>query len=184
MNISSHGHNPQQKIVEDYQALGEVVRGLRAIGRKSVLTVGSWDLLHIGHVRYLNRARSQGDFLIVGVDTDRAIKLYKGPLRPVVPYHERCEMLSYQSCVDLVAPIDDVDEKGAWQYDLVKTIRPDVFVAVEDSYPQAQIDEIKRHCGNLILFPRQAENTSTTRMIQQAVKQHLDQVYALLEKPR
>ena len=165
-------------------ALQEVVRGLRAIGRKSVLTVGSWDLLHIGHVRYLNRARSQGDFLIVGVDTDHAIKRYKGPLRPVVPYHERCEMLSYQSCVDFVTPVDDVNEKGEWEYDLVRTIQPDIFVAVEESYPQTQLDEIKRHCANLVMLPRQAENTSTTRMIQQVVKQHLDQMYTLLEKPR
>jgi D-glycero-beta-D-manno-heptose 1-phosphate adenylyltransferase len=182
MNISFHDYSPYKKIVENYQAISEVVNGFRAIGRKSVLTVGSWDLLHIGHVRYLNRARSQGDLLVVGIDTDRAIKKYKGLLRPIVPYDERCEMLSYQSCVDFVTPIDDVDEKGEWQYNLVKTVRPDIFVAVEDSYPQTQLDEIQRHCGSLIVFPRQAKDTSTSRLIQNAVKQHLDQVYSLMER--
>lgn len=182
MDFSSHGYDPNKKIVEDYGAIAQAVAGLRAIGRKTVLTVGSWDLLHIGHVRYLNRARSHGDFLIVGVDSDLAIKRYKGSLRPVVPYHERCEMLTYQSCVDLVAPVDDVDEKGKWRYELARVIKPDIFVAVEDSYPPRQIEELKKYCTNVVVLPRQAENTSTSRLIQNAVKQHLDQVYSLMER--
>jgi len=182
--FSGKRNSPRQKIVEDYGALADAVKGLRAIGHKIVMTVGSWDLLHIGHVRYLGRAKEQGDILIVGVDTDATVRLYKGPLRPVVPYEERCEMLTYQSCVDLVTPLDDVNEKGEWQYGLVKAVRPDVFVAVEDSYPQHQLDEIKKYCGELTVLPRQAENTSTTRLIQHAVKKHLDQMYSILEQKR
>lgn len=174
-------NNSSHKIVDDYALLADAVRGLRAIRQRIVMTVGSWDLLHIGHVRYLNRAREHGDILIVGVDTDKAIKLYKGPLRPVVPYKERCEMLSYQSCVSLVVPIDDLNEKGEWQYGIIKMIKPDVFIAVAGSYPQTQLDEISKYCGELIVLSRQAENTSTTQLIQTAVKKHLDQIYSLLE---
>lgn len=174
--------DPRDKIVSDYEALAQVVKGLRAINHKTVITLGSWDLLHIGHVRYLNRAKAHGDLLIVGVDTDRTVKCYKGPLRPVVPYEERCEMLSYQTCVDLITPIDDVDERGQWQYGLIKAVQPDIFVAVEDSYPREQLDEIGRHCKEVVVLPRQAENTSTTNLVQHAVKKHLDQMYALLEK--
>src|SRR5437016_3797836 len=112
--------SPRDKIVGEYEKLARAVEGLRAINCKIVLTIGSWDLLHIGHVRYLLKAESYGDILLVGVDTDRAIKFYKGDLRPIVPQEERCEMLSYQSCVDLVTLLDDVDEKGMWQYDLLK----------------------------------------------------------------
>lgn len=174
--------DPRHKIIGDYTALAEAARGLKAIGHRIVMTIGSWDLLHIGHVRYLNNAKSKGDVLIVGVDTDRAIKLYKGPLRPVVPYEERCEMLSYQTCVDLVTPVDDVDDAGKWQYGLIKAVHPDVFVAVEDSYPEAQLAEMRLHSGEVVVLPRQAQNTSTTNLVQGAVKKHLDQMYSLLEK--
>ena len=138
-----------QKIVNDYERLAKVIDGLKAVNRKIVLTIGSWDLLHIGHVRYLLRAKEQGDILVVGVDTDRAIKYYKGPLRPIVPEDERCEMLSYQSCVDFITRLDDVDDQGKWQYDLLKRVKPDVFVAVQDSYPPEQLADIKPHCGEL-----------------------------------
>lgn len=172
----------QQKIVNDYDRLAKVAEGLRAVGRKVVLTIGSWDLLHIGHVRYLLRAKEHGDLLIVGVDTDRAIKFYKGPLRPIVPQQERSEMLSYQTCVDFITLLDDVDEQGRWQYELLRKIKPDVFVAVEDSYPESQITEIRKHSGEVVILPRQAENTSTTRMVQETVKKHLEQMYALVDK--
>ena len=172
----------KRKVVENYEHLQKLVEGLRVVDNKVVVTIGSWDLLHIGHVRYLRKAKAQGDVLIVGVDSDRAIKKYKGELRPVVPYEERCEMLTYQSCVDFVTQIDDVDSKGRWLYGLIKKIKPDVFVAVEDSYPKKQLDEIKKHVDKLIVFPRQAERTSTTKMIQFAVKKHLDKMYELLDK--
>jgi rfaE bifunctional protein nucleotidyltransferase chain/domain len=182
MPIASHKRQPTQKIVNDYQTLAKAIEGLRAVNYKIVLTIGSWDLLHIGHVRYLLRAKDYGDVLVAGTDSDRAVRLYKGELRPVIPQEERCEMLSYQSCVDFVTLIDDVDEKGAWQYELVKKLRPDVFVAVEDSYPEEQLKEIRKYCTEVIVLPRQAENTSTTRLIQGTIKKQLDQMYKLTEK--
>lgn len=170
------------KIVPDYKNLELLVKALRLTGEKIVVTIGSWDLLHIGHVRYLIRAKGYGDKLIVGVDSDAAIKLYKGPLRPIVPEQERIEMLSYQDCVDYVTAITDVDEKGRWQYELIKLIKPDVFVAVEDSYDEAQRKDIKQFCGELIVLPRQAEGTSTTKLIQDTIKNHLVEILRTLEK--
>ncbi|MBI2013350.1 MAG: adenylyltransferase/cytidyltransferase family protein [Candidatus Colwellbacteria bacterium] len=167
-------NKPNNKIVRDYDKLLKVVEGLRLIGLKIVVTIGSWDLLHIGHVRYLLRGKSHGDVLIVGVDTDQAVRAYKGPLRPVVPEGERCEMLSYQSCVDLITMVDDVEKGGKWNYGLIKKIKPDVFIAVEDSYPPKQLKEIKKYCKRVVVLPRQAEKTSTTQMIQNTVKAHLE----------
>ena len=182
MAISSGGNRATtQKIVNDYNTLSKAIEGLRAVNYKIVLTIGSWDMLHIGHLRYLNMAKGFGDILVVGVDSDRGIKVYKGPMRPVVPEVERSEMLSYQSCVDFVTVIDDINEKGQWQYGLAKAVKPDVFVAVVDSYPQEQLDEIKKHCKELVVLPRQAENTSTSRLIQGTIKKHLDEMYKLIE---
>ncbi len=171
----------KHKVVGDHESLTKLVDGLRVVNNKIVVTIGTWDLLHIGHVRYLRKAKAQGDVLIVGVDSDRTVRKYKGELRPIVPFEERCEMLTYQSCVDFVTQVDDVDKNGAWTYALIKKIKPDVFVAVADSYPKSQLNDIKKYCKKLIVLPRQAERTSTTRMIQYAVKKHLDKMYELLD---
>jgi len=153
MPIAAPKRTLTQKIVNDYDTLAKAIDGLRAVNYRVVVTIGSWDLLHIGHVRYLLRAK-------------------------VV----RCEMLSYQSPVDFVTLIDDLDENGAWQYELIKKLKPDVFVAVEDSYPKEQLEEIKKYCAELVVLPRQAENTSTTRLIQGTIKKQLDQMYKMTEK--
>ncbi len=170
------------KIVLDYEILSRVLSGLQTVNHKIVVTIGSWDLLHIGHLRYLIEAKNQGDILVVGVDSDRVIKTAKGPLRPIVPENERCEMLSYQTCVDFITLLDDTDKNNQWQYGLIKKIKPDYFVAEEESYTDEQLAEIKKHCGKLIVLPRQAKNTSTSKMIQDTVKRNLDLMYSLLEK--
>src|SRR5450830_966998 len=125
----------KKKVVGDPKALIAIVEELRAQGRKVVVTIGSWDMLHVGHMRYLKRAKELGDVLIVGSDSDRAIKLYKDPSRPMVCQEERLEMLSYLECVDFATPVEDVDKDGKWQYGLIKLIQADVFVAVDGSYP-------------------------------------------------
>jgi len=160
----------EKKIVNNYQVLRKIADGLRAAGCKIVVTIGSWDMLHIGHLRYLLATKNYGDYLIVGVDSDHAIKKYKGPHRPVVPEDERLEMLSYQEPVDFVTLVDDVDTRGRWLYGLIRAIRPDVFVAVEDSYPPAQRRAIRRYCRKLVVLPRQAERTSSTNIFKGLIR--------------
>ncbi|OHB24749.1 MAG: hypothetical protein A2542_02735 [Parcubacteria group bacterium RIFOXYD2_FULL_52_8] len=163
-----------KKIVTDYKKLKELVHAHKVLGHKVVATIGSWDMLHIGHLRYLNNARAQGNVLIVGVDTDRGIKLYKKTnLRPIIPESERMEMLSYQHCVDYVTLIDDVDSKGAWQYELIKDIPIDTFVVEDGSYSAEQKKMIKKHCKQVVVLNRQAQRTSSTDIVQNIVKTHL-----------
>lgn len=166
--------NINDKIVLDYNILAEKIKAHKILGHKVICTIGSWDLLHIGHLRYLNQAKDYGDILVVGVDSDRGIKSYKGDLRPIIPQSERIEMLTYQGCVDYVTLIDDIDNKGAWQYELIKQVPMDTFVAVEaDSYPQEEIDMIKKYCPEIKAIPRQAMQTSSTDIIQNVLKTHL-----------
>ncbi len=150
----------QKKVVTDYNVLRERIGAHRTLGQKIVATLGSWDMLHIGHLRYLHRAKEQGDILVVGVDSDRGIKAYKNPLRPIIPETERMEMLSYQGPVDYVTRVDDIDNQGRWSCELIRVVPADIFVAVEDRHPEAQLK-------------RQAENTSSTDIIQNIVKGHL-----------
>ncbi len=167
-----------QKIISDYKKLNEAVKAHRALKKKIVCTIGSWDMLHIGHVRYLSMAKDLGDILVVGVDSDKAIRIYKNnPLRPVIPQEERMEMLSYQSFVDYVVLIDDVDKKGHWKMNLIKAIKPDIFVASSgESYPTEQRKQIAKFCNNLKVLKRQAKNTSTTNIIERTVKKRLEHI--------
>lgn len=170
------------KVILDLKELGEKIKAHKILGHKIICTIGSWDMLHIGHLRYLNRAKENGDILIVGVDSDRGIKLYKNPLRPIIPEKERMEMLSYQDCVDYVTLVDDVNEKGEWMYELIKEVPTDVFVAVSgDSYTDEQKKEIAKY-SELQVIPRQAESTSTTDIIQNIIKSHLLEMVSNLKK--
>ena len=164
-----------QKIVLDYSELRKFIDAHRVLGHRIVCTIGSWDMLHIGHLRYLIKARGQGDVLVVGADSDRGIKIYKkSDLRPVIPQEERMEMLQYQACVDYVTLVDDIDETGKWQYGLIDLLRPDVFVTTDDSYPEQQIQDIHAYSQEVVVFPRQAEHTSSTNIIEKMVKTHLN----------
>ncbi len=167
----------KNKIVIDYQKLAELLNAHKTLGNKIVCTIGSWDMLHIGHLRYLSKAKKQGDILVVGVDSDKAIKIYKkNSLRPVIPEEERMEMLSYQHFVDYVTLIDDVDETGDWTMTILREINPDFFVATEESYPPEQRENINKLCGELKLFDRQAENTSTSDIIEKTFKKRLEHI--------
>ena len=162
------------KIFPRHIDLKERINAHRILGHKIVCTIGSWDMLHIGHLRYLNAAKGQGDILVVGVDSDRSVKFFKGPLRPIIPEGERMEMLSYQDCIDYITLVDDVDEKGNWQYGLIKDLPIDIFIAVEGTdYSEPQKQAIAKHCGELCVIPRQAQSTSSTDIVQNVLKTHL-----------
>ena len=167
----------KNKVIIDYQKLSELLNAHKTLGNKIVCTIGSWDMLHIGHLRYLSKAKKQGDILVVGVDSDKAIKIYKkNSLRPVIPEDERMEMLSYQHFVDYVTLIDDVNEEGNWEMTILRKINPDFFVATEESYPPEQRESINKLCGKLRLFDRQAENTSTSDIIEKTFKKRLEHI--------
>src|ERR1051325_8039402 len=90
----------------DADALALIAR-LRMAGKTVVFTNGVFDLLHPGHLRYLRHARSLGDALIVGINSDRSVKAIKGPDRPITPERERAEILAALTCVDAVVIFDD-----------------------------------------------------------------------------
>ena len=99
-------------------------------GRRVVLTNGYFDLLHVGHVRYLQRARAEGDLLIVGLNADATARRSKDPRRPIVPQEERAEVLAALACVDYVVIFDEDTAEG-----LVQALRPDVYAKGGDYGP-------------------------------------------------
>src|SRR5437870_9239512 len=95
----------------------------RAAGERIVFTNGVFDLLHRGHVEYLEEARALGDRLVVGVNSDASVRRLKGPGRPIVPEDERVELLAALECVDLVALFDE--DTPEW---IIREVAPDVLV--------------------------------------------------------
>ncbi len=132
----------------------------RAAGQKVVLTQGSFDMVHIGHARYCEEAKSYGDILIVGVDSDEKVKHRKGDDRPVVPQAERLEMMTYLSSVDYVV----LKELQAPKYNLIKLVRPDVLIATEETYTPEQIEILEEICGEVVVLEPMA-TTSTSAKI-------------------
>jgi D-beta-D-heptose 7-phosphate kinase/D-beta-D-heptose 1-phosphate adenosyltransferase len=146
--------------IKDHEDLKTVVASLRALGSKIVLTQGSYDLVHIGHARYLDASKQRGDVLIVGIDSDEKIRKRKGPDRPVVPEDERLEMVLHLRSVDFVF-LKNVDDP---KWHLIKTVHPDILIAVEDTYSPEELKELQNYCGEVVVLERQA-TTSTSAKI-------------------
>ena len=120
--------------------LAEAVRvreAARGAGRKVAVANGAFDLLHVGHVRYLEAAKdlTSGGLLVVGVNTDRSVRASKGPGRPIVPEHERAEIVAALGCVDLVVLFDETDAAA-----LLSALRPDLHVKGTD-YTEGAVPE-------------------------------------------
>ena len=136
----------------------------RLAGRRVVFTNGVYDLLHPGHVRYLQAARALGDVLIVGVNSNRSVRANKGPERPINPEGERAELLAALSAVD-AAVIFDEDTPHA----IISHLLPDVLVKGAD-WPADQIvgrDIVEARGGRVVLMPVE-EGFSTTALIERA----------------
>jgi len=150
-----------RKIVPDLGAIEMLVAYWKLTGYKIVLTSGTFDIVHVGHGRYLSLARSYGDKLIVGLDSDSKVSARKGPSRPVVKQDERAEMLSYLGAVDALYIKQLEDAK--WQ--LIVSVRPDVLVISRRSeYTDADILELKKYCGSVVVLDSQAETSTSARI--------------------
>jgi rfaE bifunctional protein nucleotidyltransferase chain/domain len=107
------------------------IEGLKSLGKKIVFTNGCFDMLHIGHTRYLYEARSLGDHLIVAVNSDRSVRAIKGPERPVMNEEERAEMLAALGCVDSVIIFDEDTPLK-----VIEILMPDILVKGGDWRPE------------------------------------------------
>lgn len=149
--------------LEDYQGLGQQLDHLRAIsGAQIVFTAGVWDLLHEGHIRYLRRAKAEGNILVVGVDSDEWTRARKGPDRPLVTQSERLEILWELRSVDYLVLIT-----GTESYDeCLRAIRPDTLVLsmTTSDLPEERRAEFLKYCKSIKIFEPQAVVSTTSRL--------------------
>jgi D-beta-D-heptose 7-phosphate kinase/D-beta-D-heptose 1-phosphate adenosyltransferase len=135
---------------------------LRRDGKCVVFTNGVFDLLHPGHVRYLQAARAEGDALIVGVNSDRSVRANKGPDRPITPEHERAEILAALACVDAAVIFDDETPDQ-----IIELVQPDVLVKGADWAADAIVgrDTVEARGGRVVRIPIE-QGWSTTDIVE------------------
>lgn len=163
----------QQKILERDELAREVQRRQRA-GERGVFTNGCFDLLHLGHVRYLQEARAEGDFLVLGLNNDAGVRALKGAGRPLVPEQERAEILAALNCIDYITIFGEPTAGP-----LVHLLQPTIYVKGGDyanagsnqpdssRLPEAKI--VQEYGGSVRLIPYLPHH-STTELIA-AIKQ-------------
>jgi rfaE bifunctional protein nucleotidyltransferase chain/domain len=158
MSTCDTGHK-----VVDQKIAAQWVQDRQDAGHKVVFTNGCFDLLHLGHVRYLEAARSQGDALIVGVNTDASVsRLHKGPGRPVTPEADRARVLASLACVDQVVLFDEDTP-----LELITRLKPDVLVKGGD-YQLHEIvgrEVVEARGGQVLALPF-VPGYSTTALIE------------------
>ena len=143
----------------------ELIR-VRASGKKIVFTNGCFDILHLGHLRYLTAAKSHGDILVVGLNSDRSVQLIKGDNRPIIEQRQRAEVLAALWVVDYVTLFDEADPLK-----LIECLKPDVLVKGEDWTLDRIIgaDFVQKNGGRVVRVP--VEPDISTSIIIQRVKQ-------------
>jgi rfaE bifunctional protein nucleotidyltransferase chain/domain len=154
------GEGTTGKVVDLDGALA-VAEAARASSRRVILANGCFDLLHVGHIRYLEAARALGDVLIVGVNADASVRRLKGPGRPLMPAAERAEIIAALAAVDYVVVFDDETAEP-----LVRLLRPHVHAKGTD-YTVESVPEgaSVRACGGEVAIAGDSKTHSTRDLI-------------------
>jgi rfaE bifunctional protein nucleotidyltransferase chain/domain len=149
------------KILSRRQAADAAER-LRRDGRKLVFANGAFDLLHVGHVRYLEAARREGDWLLVGVNSDASVRRLKGDGRPIVPEAERAEIVAALGCVDGVVLFDESSAA-----DLIVELRPSVHAKGTD-YTAESVPEraVVEKAGGRVAIVGDPKDHATTELVE------------------
>ena len=157
----------KQKIKER-KKLTKIIKILKAKRKRIVFTNGCFDILHIGHVRYLEKAKILGDILVVGINSDSSVRKLKGPKRPLLPARERAEILSGLGCVDYVTIFDELDPLK-----LITSLLPNVLAKGGD-WTKEQIvggEVVEKSRGEVVIIPF-VKGASTSNLIETILKRY------------
>lgn len=158
----------ESRKVLERDALVRVVQQQRQQGRRMVFTNGCFDLLHVGHMRYLQQARLFGDLLVVALNDDASVLRLKGEQRPLIPQAERASVLAALACVDYVTVFSEDTP-----LELIRLLRPEVLVKGGDYVPETVVgrDEVESYGGSVEIVPY-VEGVSTTHIIDSVLKRY------------
>ena len=154
--------------IKKREELLRIIKDLKAKSKRIIFTNGCFDLLHVGHIRYLEEAKTLGDILIVGVNSDASVQKLKGPKRPVLPVEERTEILSGLECVDYITIFDELDPLA-----LITSLQPNVLVKGGDWAKEQTIGKevVERSGGEVVIIPF-VKGASTSNLIETILKRY------------
>jgi rfaE bifunctional protein nucleotidyltransferase chain/domain len=154
------------KKILGWEALKNEVEHRRRRGEKIAFTNGCFDILHVGHVRYLEEARKTGDLLILALNSDASVRAIKGEKRPLVPERERAEVVASLAAVDYVTLFDETTPLK-----LIEYLRPDCLVKGGDWREEAVVgrDSVRSWGGRVVLVPV-VEGASTTNIVEKILQ--------------
>jgi D-beta-D-heptose 7-phosphate kinase/D-beta-D-heptose 1-phosphate adenosyltransferase len=148
------------------EALRKVLDAARERGKTIVFTNGCFDLLHVGHVKYLQKARRLGDLLVLGLNTDASIRRLKGPKRPLIDQEERAHILAALDCIDYVVLFDDDTP-----LELIRLLRPNILVKGGDYTPEGVVGkELVESWGGRVELIQFVDGRSTTNIIEKILQ--------------
>jgi len=154
--------------VKKREELGAILEDMKKKGKRIVFTNGCFDLLHVGHIRYLEEAKGFGDILVVGMNGDRSVRNLKGPERPILPEEERAEILSGLGCVDYVTLFDEPDP-----FQLISVLKPHTLVKGGDWTRETTVgrEVVEESGGEIVILPF-VQGSSTSNIIQTILKRY------------
>ena len=154
--------------IKEREELQRIIKGLTIKGKRIVFTNGCFDLLHVGHVRYLEQAKSLGDVLVVGINGDRSVQDLKGPRRPILPVEERAEILSGLGCIDYITVFDEPTP-----FELISVLQPNVLVKGGDWTREKIVGgEVVEGAGGEVVTIPFVEGSSTTNIIETILERY------------
>jgi D-beta-D-heptose 7-phosphate kinase/D-beta-D-heptose 1-phosphate adenosyltransferase len=154
--------------IKTKEDLHRIVEDLKKKGKRIVFTNGCFDLLHLGHIRYLEKAKFLGDILVVGVNSDRSVQSLKGPERPILPEEERAEILSGLECVDYITLFDELTP-----LELISSLQPHILVKGGNWAKETTVgrEVVERSGGEVVILPF-VEGSSTSNLIETILKRY------------
>jgi len=144
----------------------QTLEGLRKSGKRVVFTNGCFDILHVGHVRYLTAARAKGDILVLGLNSDVSVRSIKPDNRPIVNQDQRAEVLAGLTCVDYITIFDEPDPLA-----LIRAVKPDILVKGDD-WEEAEIigSDVVKSYGGKVVRVEVVPYISTSRIIRRILE--------------
>ncbi|PLY08315.1 MAG: bifunctional heptose 7-phosphate kinase/heptose 1-phosphate adenyltransferase [Desulfuromonas sp.] len=167
----SHSHFDSELKITSCVGVDEALAPHRGAGKKIVFTNGCFDLLHVGHVKYLQKARQLGDLLVLGLNSDASIRRLKGAKRPLIGEEERAHILAALDCIDYVVVFNEDTP-----LQLIEIVKPDILVKGGDYSPKEVVGrEFVESCGGRVELIQFVDGKSTTNIIEKVLQQYSDE---------
>jgi D-beta-D-heptose 7-phosphate kinase/D-beta-D-heptose 1-phosphate adenosyltransferase len=166
--VIGHDHHDSDAKIKNLDVLADVISSEKSKGKKLVFTNGCFDLLHVGHVKYLQKARTFGDLLVVGLNSDASVQRLKGESRPLIGELERAHILAALDCVDYVVIFDEDTPLR-----LIETLAPSVLVKGGDYTPEGVVGkDLVEATGGRVELVTFVDGKSTTNIIEKILKNY------------